>query len=387
MKLNHRLIPLYLGFFAQGFIFWYPIEKIFMTSIGFNVFLIGVMVAVYSTITLLTEIPSGILADRWSRRGVLILSSFALAASSLIGALSHNVAIYLISTSFWGLYLSLSSGVTESIIYDLLIETKESKSNYEKYIARTSIASSAALVIGSLIGGFIGQFYGLAQAYWLSIPASLISILLFLSFKEPKIHLKSQDSSLLAHTKQTFSIVISKIELIQLTLLFILSGMIISIMMETKELWFIAILAPIALYGPLNAASCSSYGFSGILSNFVKSKKRMVISLIASFILVIGLIFIRNAYYIIFAATIISIIIQAVDIIILHKINNNLPSKTRAGSISVMSAIKRLVIIPISLIFGGLASIFGIFNATWFIAAILIIIITTFLFIKEKDDK
>lgn len=385
MKLNRRLLPIYIGFFAQGLVFWYAIEKLFMMSIGFNTFLIGVMIAIYSTITLLTEIPSGILADRWSRRGVLILSSLALAASSLIGALSNNVAIYLISSSFWGLYLSLSSGVTESIVYDLLIETGETKDNYEKYIARVNISSSLALIIGGLTGSVIGQYLGLDKAYLLSIPASLISILFFAIFKEPKEHLKSQEASLLKHTKETFAIIASNINLIQLSLMLILSGMILSIFMEASQLWLIAIIAPIVFYGPLNAAVCSSYGLSGILSNYVKSKKRLVIALVISLIVLIVLIFTRNVFYIIFAITVISIIIQSIDIVILHKINNYLPSKTRAGSISVMSAAKRLTIIPISLLFGSLASAFGIFSSTWFIVIIMIVIIITILFVQDKS--
>jgi MFS family permease len=48
-------------------------------------------------------VPSGILADRWSRSGILIISSVAAATSALVGGLSHNVATYIASSMILGI--------------------------------------------------------------------------------------------------------------------------------------------------------------------------------------------------------------------------------------------------------------------------------------------
>ena len=54
-----------------------------MTEIGFDAASIGVMAAAYAALVPIIEIPSGILADRWSRRGVLVIAAVALALTSL----------------------------------------------------------------------------------------------------------------------------------------------------------------------------------------------------------------------------------------------------------------------------------------------------------------
>ena len=72
--LRRRLAPLYAAVFLQGLAFWVPIEKLFMTSIGFDAAGVGLMAAVYAAVVPFFEVPSGILADRWSRRGVLVLA-------------------------------------------------------------------------------------------------------------------------------------------------------------------------------------------------------------------------------------------------------------------------------------------------------------------------
>jgi hypothetical protein len=101
--LPRRLLPLQIGVALQGLILWVPIEKLFMTEIGFDAASVGAMAAAYAAVVPLLEVPSGILADRWSRSWVLVLACLALLVSSLIGGLSHNVITYVIAAMVLGL--------------------------------------------------------------------------------------------------------------------------------------------------------------------------------------------------------------------------------------------------------------------------------------------
>jgi MFS family permease len=83
------LRPLQVGAGLQGFMLWVPVEKLFQPQIGFDAAAIAVMASAYAAFVPLLEVPSGILADRWSRSGILIISSAAAAASALVGGLSH----------------------------------------------------------------------------------------------------------------------------------------------------------------------------------------------------------------------------------------------------------------------------------------------------------
>jgi MFS family permease len=79
--LAQRLRPLQIGTGLQGCMLWVPVEKLFQTQIGFNAASIGLMAAAYAAVVPLLEVPSGILADRWSRTGILIISSIAASIS------------------------------------------------------------------------------------------------------------------------------------------------------------------------------------------------------------------------------------------------------------------------------------------------------------------
>ena len=67
--LSRRLLPLQIGVALQGLILWVPIEKLFMTEIGFDAASVGAMAAAYAAVVPLLEVPSGILADRGAAAG------------------------------------------------------------------------------------------------------------------------------------------------------------------------------------------------------------------------------------------------------------------------------------------------------------------------------
>ena len=55
-RLRRRLLPLTLAVALQGFMLWVPVEKLFMTEIGFDPASIGVMAALYAALVPVIEI-------------------------------------------------------------------------------------------------------------------------------------------------------------------------------------------------------------------------------------------------------------------------------------------------------------------------------------------
>ncbi len=148
--LARRLLPLQVGIGLQGLILWVPIEKLFMTQIGFDAASVGLMAAAYAAVVPLLEVPSGILADRWSRSWIMILGCVALMISSLIGGLSHSVITYVIAAMVLGIYFACSSGTVDSIVYDTVLEETGSNELYETWIGRIRAVESAGFVLSSL---------------------------------------------------------------------------------------------------------------------------------------------------------------------------------------------------------------------------------------------
>ncbi|MDN5860515.1 MAG: MFS transporter, partial [Pseudonocardia sp.] len=154
-SLQKRLRPLHLTVFLQGVGFWVPVEKLFMSEIGFDAAGIGLMAGAYAAVVPLLEVPSGILADRWSRRGVLVVAGAALALSALVGGLSHDVPTYVLSALALGVFFAMSSGTIEAIVYDTVLEETGDSAEFERQMGRIRMVCSLALVTSALAGGLL----------------------------------------------------------------------------------------------------------------------------------------------------------------------------------------------------------------------------------------
>src|SRR5918995_2784740 len=183
-SLSRRLLPLQIGVGLQGLILWVPIEKLFMTQIGFDAASVGLMAAAYAAVVPLLEVPSGILADRWSRSWVMILGCVALMISSLLGGMSQSVIAYVIAAMILGIYFAFSSGTVDSIVYDTVVEETGSNALYERWIGRIRAVESAAFVLSALAGGVLAQYTSTRFTYFATIPLVGLAILAFLRFEE-----------------------------------------------------------------------------------------------------------------------------------------------------------------------------------------------------------
>ena len=117
-----RLRPLYVTGFIHGFALWYAVEKLFMKSIGFSDFLITVVTITYIVVMTAANLPLGVLADRWSRKGVLYVATGALIGGTLICGLARGFWMYAAGLSVWGVFYACYAGTYDSVIYDVVLE-------------------------------------------------------------------------------------------------------------------------------------------------------------------------------------------------------------------------------------------------------------------------
>jgi MFS family permease len=375
-RLIRRLTPLYAATFLQGLVLWYSLEKIFMTSIGFTAATISIMAAAYSAMMLLIDTPAGMLADRWSRKGMLIIGSFALALSSLVCGLSQSVPMFILGAAIWGIFFGFYNGMYDSIVYDTLSEETGHSDDYEKYYGRIRVMDSLALIIGSLAGGFIGSQFGLRVSFYLTIPIALLSILPLILFKEPLLHKQSPHDSLLAHISATLTAVLRRRSLVQILAVLILGSFVVDMLFEFCQLWLIGNNAPLYLYGPANALILSSIGLAGLIAYRLQVAKPairisfIIITVSAATLLIVA----RNSYAAIVVIFTLCLAFKALDILFLRLLHDRLPSNIRSGSSSTITTISRLMFIIGALAFGWIAHHFAVFTAGWIILIPVILV-------------
>ncbi len=170
-----RLRPLYATGFIHSFVLWYSIEKLFMRSVGLNDYLITIATLVYIVVMMVANIPLGILADRWSRKGVLYIATCALIGSSLVCGLSHGLAMYATGISVWGLFYAAYAGTYDSAIYDVVLEETGSADAFEHCYGRVQMFEATAFITSALFSAVVARYASLRVGCpgWTSAPISV----------------------------------------------------------------------------------------------------------------------------------------------------------------------------------------------------------------------
>lgn len=375
-SLNSKLWPLYIGYFLQWSVFWFAVEKLFMSEIGFDAQWVGIYVAIIAAAALLFEYPSSILADRWSLKGTMILSSIAVTLACLVGYLSSGIISYMALAILWGIFLSLQSGTLEAIVFDSLVDVNGNSDRYEQEYSKLDIICSIALVLGAIGGGYIGEQIGLRDTYLFSIPATLLSILFMSLFKQPKKKKLKKKTNALGYVKTIFDIITSDRKLFLTVIVLSIISLTNAALSEMGQLLFGALAMPIFFYGIASVVSYSAYGVGSYMSRFLKSSHNLTISMFVALIGLAVLVVTRNAAINIAAEFAVITSLYGASIVLTHQLLNKMPAEVRAGGASTVGIIKQIGIIPVTILFGYVATKTDVFNATWIFFALICVAIT-----------
>ena len=131
------------------------------------------------------EIPSGMLADRFSYKTNLYLARLASIVSSILILFGQgSFWIYAIAMMVNALSYNFDSGTSTAFLYDSAVEAGQK----DRYLQISSFLSGVAEVtrtLGTVVAGFF--IHGaLAWTYLIAIVLSLLSILLIFLMKEPE---------------------------------------------------------------------------------------------------------------------------------------------------------------------------------------------------------
>jgi MFS family permease len=271
----HRL---YLSNFLTGLVFWYGIEKLFMQSIGINAIGIGAATAAVTIFLVLFDIPAGILADKWSRKGMLILSALALAICSFILGSSKGLTTYIIGDLFFGLYVVSTSGTYGAIMYDTLHE-EEKTDHYSKINGIAYGLFLAGAGVGNVASGFLSHHYSYSTAYYLTIISCLLNIVVILGIKEPTFHKTLNKERILRQIGVTL-LSISKVRLLRsLTIVLTLLSIAELFKLEFGQLYMLRYVTAPQAVGILWAI----YAFAMSISSLIAHKLRSHLNLLVVF--------------------------------------------------------------------------------------------------------
>lgn len=158
---------------------------LFFIQNGLSLLQIGLLESIFHGTSLLCEIPSGMLADRFSYKTNLYLARLSSIGSSILILFGQgNFWIYALAMMVNAWSYNFDSGTSMAFLFDSAVEAGQK----DRYLQISSFLSGVAEVtrtLGTVVAGFF--IHGaLAWTYYIAIGLSLLSILLIFLMKEPE---------------------------------------------------------------------------------------------------------------------------------------------------------------------------------------------------------
>ncbi|MEX5632756.1 MFS transporter [Parafrankia sp. FMc2] len=368
--LARRLRPLQVGVALQNMLLWVPVEKMFMTQIGFDAAAIALVAAVYATVAPVLEVPFGILADRWSRTGMMILATLALAASSAVGGLSTTPAAYIAAAGLLGVFFALNSGTVESIIYDTVVEETGSGDGYERWIGRVHVVEATALVLSAILGGLLAALTSARVTYFATVPLVTAAVIAFQRCREPRLHRHTERATFQRQALATVRALTTDRAARPVALLTALTAVVTMMVFEFGPLWLVSLHAPAALYGPYWAVLVSAGGLGGWLAFRTRlDRPALAVGLGASLVLAALLPVLSHALPVVIAGQVLVALAAAmIGIRAGRLLHDAVGAHLRAGVSSGAGTLSWLIFLPVSVLFGQLCRAHGVQTAGLLIA-------------------
>ena len=158
---------------------------LFFIQNGLSLLQIGLLESIFHGTSLLCEIPSGMLADRFSYKTNLFLARLSSIGSSMLILFGQgNFWIYAIAMMVNAWSYNFDSGTSTAFLFDSAVEAGQK----DRYLQISSFLSGVAEVtrtLGTVVAGFF--IHGaLSWTYYIAIGLSLLSIILIFLMKEPE---------------------------------------------------------------------------------------------------------------------------------------------------------------------------------------------------------
>mgnify|MGYP002744728422 FL=1 len=188
-----RNIPLLAGLEFTSYFGITSFWILFFIQNGLSLLQIGLLESIFHGTSLLSEIPSGMLADRFSYKTNLYLARIASIVSSILILFGQgNFWIYAIAMMVNAWSYNFDSGTNTAFLFDSAVEAGQK----DRYLQISSFLSGVAEVtrtIGTVVAGLFVHG-ALAWTYHIAIGLSLLSILLICLMKEPESKREERNS-------------------------------------------------------------------------------------------------------------------------------------------------------------------------------------------------
>ena len=361
--ITFNVTMLYIYKFISQCLPIYAFYTILFMQRGQSITNIATLLALWSAFTIIFEIPSGVLSDRWNRRNMIVLSAILQGICFVIWFFSHTFLMFAIGFVFWSMAIAFSSGTEEGLIYDNL-KSDGCEESFSRIYGKSQFYANVGTIFGIISAGILVNFMSIDTIALISAIVCFANVIFAVQIREKNFYSEQLDQnhiSFLQTLKDANNFVKnSKTILIYIIFLVFIVGLgnyldefdaLIINDFQLNEIWVSVILSVRFIFVALGDIWASR-----LQKNICSTKQIFLLNGVAcTFLLMFSMIWNQYAVFIFgFSFMIMTI----TEILLVNALQNEIKEEGRATVMSFYSAGQNIVMICFSLVYAQLTGIF-----------------------------
>lgn len=192
MDYSKNISKLYFIAFFHNLIPAYVIERLFWQERGMTVFMVVLCEIIYAVTIVICEIPTGIIADKFGRKALLVFGAILSMLEFIILLFANNFWTFVIVVFLAGIAGACTSGASNALLYDSLL-VKKQEHTFEKIVGRLNSLDLIGSLLAALSGSVLAKALGFEFNYILSAGSMFIALVFTVFLVEPPAQIRMKE--------------------------------------------------------------------------------------------------------------------------------------------------------------------------------------------------
>lgn len=369
-RYGKNILFLYAFSFFDGFIMAYVIERLFWAERGMSVNMVVSSEILYSIIVVLLEVPSGILADIFGRKKMMLIAGLFSVIELTMIYFAHSYSMFMIAILLAGISNAMESGSMQALMYDSLAMEKREE-DFEAVYGRFHVFDTIGSTLAALCGGITAHYLGFEFNYILSIGSKIFAFVILMFLTE----VPRQAINQVKHSFTSFGVYLKEgskfFKNHNIIFCYCVNGMVLGACWNyIDEFWQLlmqAVKVPVILFGLISVL----YSVFTIPGNLLVNRLKNKISYSTFFCMIpfiygtcLTIIAYMDSYWVLLPMMFMGAWHGIMEPLLDGAIHHNTNSAVRATVESMVSFIMKLLSIGVGLVFGLFAES-SIFHGFW----------------------
>jgi len=349
---------------------------------GLSPIQISLLLMVWAGTSFILEVPSGVFADKYSRKTILVLSQIVRIVGYMFWILMPNFWGFLIGFVFWGIKSAFTSGTLESFIFDEL-KSHNVENEYAKVLGRLQSLGYLAILFSG-IGASLSISLGYSVVLWISLISLIISTIAVYLIPDTRAIASTEETQYFALLRKGLEMSIKNVSILQIIIFVSLAQALFGAL---DEYWSIfaneaglvksGLGIFFALYGLVQVlASTIAYKFEKRSNAFFE-----FLFLVNGLLLLIASYFYKVPYLVLLL--LLSFLFKLVDVVMQSRLQHQVKDESvRATITSVKGFFVELAVMGLYLVVGFVSKSYGYQKAFISVGYIICLIGITYLVIS-----